>query len=197
MIKWWEHFKTINKHKFTVMKHCFKVGLYKQGLLHDLSKYSWTEFSVGAKYYQGNRSPNDAEREDKGYTTSWLHHKGRNKHHLEYWLDYSLDKSKGIVGMPMPKQYIIEMFCDRIAACKIYNKDNYYQAQPLEYYLKGRAKTLLHEDSRKTLEKYLEMLAEKGEEYTFKYIKNKEVIPMRVEKVSKIFPFIKYLKDNR
>lgn len=196
MIKWWEHFKTINKHKFTVMKHCFKVGLYKQGLLHDLSKYSWTEFSVGAKYYQGNRSPNDAEREDKGYTTSWLHHKGRNKHHLEYWLDYSLDKSKGIVGMPMPKQYIIEMFCDRIAACKIYNKDNYYQAQPLEYYLKGRARTLLHEESRQTLEKYLEMLADKGEDYTFKYIKNKEVIPMRIEKVSKIFPFIKYMFNN-
>lgn len=74
-MKWLEHLKTINMHKLTVMKHCFAVGLYKQGLMHDLSKYSWTEFSMGAKYFQGNRSPNDAEREDKGYTTAWLHHK--------------------------------------------------------------------------------------------------------------------------
>ena len=86
-MKWLEHLKTITAHKIMVMRHCFAVGLYKQGLLHDLSKYSWTEFSMGAKYYQGNRSPNDAEREDKGYTSSWLHHKGRNKHHLEYWVD--------------------------------------------------------------------------------------------------------------
>lgn len=192
-MKWLEHLKTINNHKKLVMEHCFKVGLYKQGILHDLSKYSWTEFSVGAKYYQGNRSPNDAEREDKGYTTSWLHHKGRNKHHLEYWIDYSLDKSKCLVGMPMPTEYIVEMFCDRIAACKTYNKDTYNERQPLEYYLRGRAKTLLHPESAKTLELYLNMLAKKGEDYTFRYIKNKVVIPLRVEKVSKIFPFIKYI----
>lgn len=170
-----------------VMKHCFAVGLYKQGLLHDLSKYSWTEFSMGAKYYQGNRSPNDAEREDKGYTSSWLHHKGRNKHHLEYWIDYSVDKSKGLVGMPMPKQYVIEMFCDRMAACKTYNKDAYTERNPLDYYMKGRASKLLHPESRALLEKYLNMLATKGEKYTFKYIKNKEVIPMRREKIKKLF----------
>ena len=56
----WEHFKTITRHKFLVMKYCFKIGLYKQGILHDLSKYSWTEFRIGCKYYQGNRSPNNA-----------------------------------------------------------------------------------------------------------------------------------------
>ena len=79
----WGHFKTITKHKLMVMKYCFRIGLYRQGLLHDLSKYSWTEFSVGCKYYQGNRSPNNAEREDTGLSTSWIHHYGRNKHHFE------------------------------------------------------------------------------------------------------------------
>lgn len=192
-MKWLEHLKTINKHKILVMKHCFAVGLYKQGILHDLSKYSWTEFSVGAKYFQGNRSPNDAEREDKGYTTSWLHHKGRNKHHLEYWIDYSVDKTKGLVGMQMPKQYVIEMFCDRVAACKIYNKENYNQRQPLEYYMRGRAGKLLHPETKRLLEGYLKMLAENGEDYTFRYIRNREVIPIRVEKLSKICPFIKYM----
>lgn len=86
----WGHFKTITSHKLLVMKYCFKVGLYKQGLLHDLSKYSPTEFLVGAKYYQGTRSPNNAEREATGVSTSWLHHKGRNKHHFEYWVDYGI-----------------------------------------------------------------------------------------------------------
>ena len=140
-MKWLEHLKTITAHKIMVMRHCFAVGLYKQGLLHDLSKYSWTEFSMGAKYYQGNRSPNDAEREDKGYTSSWLHHKGRNKHHLEYWVDYNVDRSDTehlLVGCKMPKEYVIEMFCDRVAACKIYNKENYYEKQPIDYYMNCR-----------------------------------------------------------
>ena len=88
----WLHFKTITRHKLLVMKYCFRIGLYKQGLLHDLSKYSPTEFLVGCRYYQGTRSPNNAEREDIGVSTSWLHHKGRNKHHFEHW-DYFL-KSK-------------------------------------------------------------------------------------------------------
>lgn len=192
-MKWLDHLRTVNNHRRLVRKHCFAVGLYKQGLLHDLSKYSWTEFSVGAKYYQGNRSPNDAEREDKGYTSSWLHHKGRNKHHLEYWIDYSMDKNKGLVGVEMPKQYVIEMFCDRIAACKNYNRDTYNDRQPLEYYMSGRAVKLLHPESRRLLEKYLIMLAEHGEDFTFRYIRNREVIPLRREKLIARLPFIRTL----
>ena len=68
----WGHLKTITKHKIAVTKLCFRCGLYKQGLLHDLSKYSWVEFSAGARYYQGNRSPIDREKEVKGYSLGWL-----------------------------------------------------------------------------------------------------------------------------
>ena len=32
-MKWLEHLKTITAHKIMVMRHCFAVGLYKQGLL--------------------------------------------------------------------------------------------------------------------------------------------------------------------
>ena len=85
-----EHFRTITYHRKLVRQNCFRVGLYRQGLMHDLSKYSPTEFLVGARYFQGDRSPNNAEREAKGYSSSWLHHKGRNKHHFEYWIDYTL-----------------------------------------------------------------------------------------------------------
>ena len=93
------------------MKHCFRVGLYKQGLLHDLSKYSPTEFLVGCKYYQGTRSPNNAERENIGYSGAWLHHKGRNKHHYEYWLDYSTDREDGIIGMKIEPDIIFILNC--------------------------------------------------------------------------------------
>ena len=171
MAKWLKHLKTINRHKRLVMHNCFKVGLYRQGIFHDLSKYSWTEFSVGAKYFQGNRSPNDAEREEKGYTTAWLHHKGRNKHHYEYWIDHSPDKSGKMIGCRMPVKYVVEMFCDRVAASKNYNMDNYTDDMALKYFLRGKASTYMHPDTSALLEKMLRMLADKGEEYTFDYIR--------------------------
>lgn len=153
------------------MKNCFRVGLYWQGLVHDMSKYMPSEFLVGCKYYQGNRSPNNAERECKGYSSAWLHHKGRNKHHYEYWIDYDL-KTPGLAGMKMPKKYVIEMFMDRIAASKNYLKKDYTDASPLAYYLNGLDHQVIHDDTRRLLEELLNMLAEKGEEITFSYIKN-------------------------
>lgn len=167
---WYKHLCTINEHKLEVGKNCFRCGLYLQGILHDLSKYSWTEFSMGAKYYQGNRSPNDAEREDKGYTSSWLHHKGRNKHHLEYWMDYDLDKRDGsFTGMKMPDNYIVEMFCDRVAASKIYKKEAYTDRSALDYFLTGKGINAMHPYTRKRLAKMLTILAEEGEDEAFKY----------------------------
>ena len=167
----WGHFKTITSHKFLVMKYCFKVGLYKQGFLHDLSKYSPTEFMVGAKYYQGTRSPNNAEREATGVSTSWLHHKGRNKHHFEYWTDYN-PKTRRMEAVEMPLKYVKEMFCDRVAAGKIYLDDKYTNDNPIEYFLKGNAKTSMHPNTAKLLEGWLMMLQQEGEEKTFAYIKN-------------------------
>lgn len=176
-MKAWEHFKTIMHHKKLVMQGCFKVGLYKQGLLHDMSKFSPTEFLVGCRYYQGNRSPNNAEREDRGYSSAWLHHKGRNKHHFEYWIDYSMDKEEGFVGMKMPVNYVVEMFMDRVAASKTYQKEKYTDQHPLEYYEKGAGKLgkYIHKDTAELLHRLLKMLAEEGEDRTFEYIK-KEVL---------------------
>ena len=174
MNKAWNHFKTVSYHKFLVMQGCFQVGLYKQGLLHDLSKYSPAEFIVGAKYWQGNRSPNNAEREQIGYSSAWLHHKGRNKHHYEYWIDYS---SHGIEGSmapaPMPTRYVIEMLMDRIAACKVYHKDAYSDIDPLLYYQSSKTPPLLHPKTKRQLEFLLHMLADYGEEKTFRYIRTR------------------------
>ena len=171
-MKVWKHFKTVTYHRYLVMKGCFKVGLYKQGLLHDLSKYSPSEFLVGAKYYQGNRSPNNAEREAIGYSSAWLHHKGRNRHHYEYWIDYSTKEiAGGMAPAPMPVKYVAEMLMDRIAACKVYNGAQYTDAAPLAYYSKGRENAVSHPQTKELLERLLNMLAEKGENETFSYIR--------------------------
>ena len=171
-MKVWKHFKTITHHRILVCKGCFKIGLYWQGLTHDMSKYSPTEFKVGLKYYQGTRSPNNAEREDKGYSSAWLHHKGRNKHHYEYWIDYSSRVPGGMLPVPMPRKYIAEMIMDRIAACKVYNGDNYTNTSALDYYKLGLDPAPMHDETRKWLEFFLNMLSEKGEKETYNYIKN-------------------------
>lgn len=172
MGKAWSHFKTITYHKYLVAQGCFKIGLYKQGLLHDMSKYSPTEFMVGAKYFQGDRSPNNAEREAIGYSSSWLHHKGRNKHHYEYWIDYSIRVPGGIVPVPMPDQYIAEMIMDRIAASKVYLGDKYTDASAYEYFLQGRDPAPMHEETKKKLEYWLSMLKDNGEKVTFEAMKH-------------------------
>lgn len=167
-----KHFHTITAHKLMVMRHCFQCGLIRQGLLHDLSKYSPTEFWIGVKYYQGTCSPNNAERKDKGYSSAWLHHKGRNKHHIEYWIDYSLKDGELLTGCEMPLNYVYEMFCDRVAASKIYNGKNYKITDPLDYYYRSRDHYLMHPNTQKILEQLLQMLVDKGEKETFSYIRS-------------------------
>ena len=165
------HFITITEHKLLVMCHCFQVGLYRQGLLHDLSKYSPEEFFTGVRFYQGNRSPNAAEREILGFSKAWLHHKGRNKHHYEYWIDISKNKEEGLVGNKMPLRYVIEMVMDRIAACKVYRGKDYTDGAAWEYYEKTRKYVTMHPETRALLERLLWMLKKKGEKKTFAYIR--------------------------
>ena len=165
-----KHFLTITHHRHKVIAHCFRAGIGFQGLFHDLSKYTLTEFVPGAKYYQGDRSPNEKERELYGYSSAWIHHKGRNRHHFEYWNDYN-PNTKRIEPVRMPVKYVKEMFCDRVAASKIYQGENFNIAHPIKYFEKGKATRFIHKDTSDLLEGWLIMLAEKGEKETFKYIK--------------------------
>ena len=166
----WKHFKTITKHKLLVMDGCFKVGLYWRGIAHDMSKYSPTEFFNGVRYFQGYRSPISAEREDKGYSEAWMHHKGRNKHHYEYWTDMNLE-TRQYESRPMPRKYLVEMVMDRRAASMNYQGKNYNDAFPLEYQLNSKDRSLMNEQTRKELEYILTMLRDKGEKETFRYLK--------------------------
>ena len=171
IVNFWKHFKTITKHRHIVMFNCFRAGIPVQGLLHDLSKYSPYEFLVGAKYYQGTRSPNVAERQARGYSSAWLHHKGRSKHHYEYWFDND-DVTLTIQPVEMPVRYVIEMFCDRVSASKVYNGKNYKDSIPLDYFNSHDYRVKMHPNTRELLEELLTMLANEGEEKTFKYIRS-------------------------
>jgi len=133
----WKHFQTVRKHRKIVRQECWACGLYKQGLLHDLSKYSPAEFVASAKYFQGDRSPIDAEKEAIGYSKAWLHHKGHNPHHWEYWTDYGANGE--IITNKIPANYVIEMICDWIGAGKVYGHGNWQIADLMIYYDKVRS----------------------------------------------------------
>lgn len=165
-----KHFCTITRHRHKVILHCFKIGIGFQGLFHDLSKYSPTEFIQGARYYEGTRSPTELEREETGQSLAWMHHKGRNRHHFEYWNDVD-PETKVYRSVPMPKRYVAEMFCDRIAASKIYKGKNYTDASPYEYFAQGRGKKIMHPDTVEIIERWLIILRDEGEKTAFKVIK--------------------------
>ncbi|HAJ96298.1 MAG TPA: catalase [Ruminococcus sp.] len=164
------HLRTVAKHRHAVIRHCAKAGILWQGLKHDLSKYTPEEFIPSVKYYQGTRSPNEQERTEKGYSSAWMHHKGCNKHHFEYWTDYD-PVTRVMTPVKMPLNYVIEMFCDRIAASKIYNGANFTNDMPLQYFMKGKPTRKIHPRTSRFLEGLLQMYAKKGEEYTFAWIR--------------------------
>lgn len=169
-MKLFKHLNTVRKHRKEVRKLCFKCGIYKQGLLHDLSKYSLVELIPSAKYWTGKKSPIDVEIAEKGYSEAWLHHKGRNKHHYEYWLDPVHNNGAMI---EIPTKYLAEMFCDRVAATKVYQGADYKQDAPLAY-LKSRTheRNLMHEDTYGMLFQLMDLLARWGEDETCKHIRS-------------------------
>lgn len=176
LVRLFGHISTVCKHRALVRKHCFRLGLYWQGITHDLSKFSMTEFWTGVKYYQGDKSPNFAERKaNNGYSYAWLHHKGRNKHHLEYWIDYDLSDGATMMGLEMPPRFLAEMFCDRVAASKTYRGKAYKNSDPYEYLMLVKDHYIIHPNTLSELEKIMVILKDEGEEAAFDYVK-KEVL---------------------
>jgi hypothetical protein len=165
-----QHFQTVSRHRREVLHNCILAGIPLQGLVHDLSKYAPVEFFNGARYYTGTHSPNVEERKLYGYSRAWLHHKGRNKHHFEYWWDYDMAKRRP-VPVKMPLRYVKEMFCDRVAASRVYRGEAFVQSDPLTYYRGGVASKHMHPDTASLLEKWLVILADQGEEVAFRAVR--------------------------
>lgn len=160
MKEYWKHFKTVCKHKYFVFKECAACGIWWQGIIHDFSKFGFTEFVSSAKHFQGNRSPIEAEKEEIGYSKAWLHHKGHNKHHWEYWTDFSDDGD--IIANEIPYKYVVEMVCDWIGAGKAYNKNKWTQADPINYFNAHRKGRYFHPDTEKLLITLQERIRDKG-----------------------------------
>lgn len=71
IINTFRHFKKVCTHKHWVFYYCCKVGIPFQGLVHDLSKFSPTEFWESVKYYQGTSSPIDACKKEEWMVHIW------------------------------------------------------------------------------------------------------------------------------
>ncbi len=158
MHKFWLHFKLITKHRWYVFKLAIKAGIPFRGLVHDLSKYSLTEFLESAKYYQGNRSPITIARNEQGYSKAWLHHRSKNKHHIEYWYDWNAKETPII-----PYKCAVEMLCDHIAAGQAYRGKNWKKEYVLEYWNEREtSRNLFNPKTERFITVIKEEIAQKG-----------------------------------
>ena len=148
-MKFFKHLKTVLIHKWYVFIYMCRCGYIFRGIMHDMSKFSWTEFSESVKYYNGKKSPIDECKQQNGYSLAWLHHRGRNKHHYEYWVDYLDDGGKAI---EMPRKYATELICDWIAAGRTYAHNagkKFTYADELEYVKWKLGIAKMHENTKK------------------------------------------------
>ena len=152
------HLHTVNQHRFKVFCLCCKVGIPLQGLLHDLSKYSPIEFWEGVKYYQGDYSPIRNCKHETGYSKAWLHHKGRNRHHYEYWFDYAAPTVTPII----PFKYFLEMMCDNFAAGMTYQGKNWTKEYQLSYWKRVKGKAKMHPVMFELVERVYTEVSKKG-----------------------------------
>lgn len=178
-----KHLHTVNKHRFYVFLNCVRCGIPWRGLVHDLSKYSPAEFFPSAKHYNGTKSPIGAERrEEGGYSSVFIHHTRRNRHHYEYWVDVT---TGDIVLIPMPFVFALEMCCDMISASKVYNGKNFNRSLPLDYFFKVEGKAMIHSATKEFVKTVLTFFKESG----FKNIKKKKLKKL-YEQIQKKFPHI-------
>lgn len=151
-----KHFKVVMEHKRVVFRECRKCGIGWQGFIHDLSKLGHTEFAPSARYFQGTHSRTDVE----NYSSAWLHHKGHNKHHWEYWTDFG--KKGEVIAYKIPYKYVVEMICDWVGAGMVYSKGKWTQSAPLDYYKKVRDGRHFHKETEELILKFLNCIKENG-----------------------------------
>ena len=171
------HTALILRHKHRVLINTAKCGLFFRGLVHDLSKFSPTEFFESIKYYQGNRSPIGVARRETGRSLAWLHHKGRNKHHIEYWFD---PECKGDLPL-MPYKYAVECVCDKLAATRVYAGKNYDDTLPLAHWEKNGCKTPGNPKTMRFMQKVFTDVKDNGE----KFVLNKSYMKKTFDEICK------------
>lgn len=156
----WKHFKTVCKHKTIVYRECKACGIWWQGVIHDLSKFSPVEFTPSARYFRGNKSPIEEQKAAEGCSAAWLHHKGHNPHHWEYWTDF--DENGTLIVNMIPFQYVVEMICDWIGAGMVYSGEEWTQTEPMNYYNKVRSGRHFHPKTEILIIQFLKCIRDKG-----------------------------------
>lgn len=112
------YFWLILKHKWFVFLAGLKitVPLYLL-LLHDLSKFSYSEYRHYQRQFFGHAD------KPENFIRAWVHHQNHNPHHWEYWIPrtshdkVNYPKNKPI---PMPWKYVREMVADWMGASRAY-----------------------------------------------------------------------------
>lgn len=173
-----KHLHLINKHKYYVFKLSLKAGIPLQGLMHDLSKYSPIEFFEGVKYYNGKKSPISFCKRENGYSKAWLHHKGRNKHHFEYWYDFNAPDKTPVI----PYKYTVEMICDTIAASLVYLGKDWTKDSQLEYFKNRKDLEYINDKIKKILEEVYKQIAKQGIDKTINKKNLKKIYYKYIEK---------------
>lgn len=153
-----KHTILVLKHKWLVFKFCTKIGMPFRGLKHDLSKFSPIEFWESVKYYNGKKSPITFCKQENGYSKAWLHHKGRNKHHPEYWYDMNAPEQTPVI----PYKYVAEMVCDKLSASITYNGKDWTNRSELEYWEKERERVKINRKVSDMLTEVFEQVAREG-----------------------------------
>lgn len=142
------NFLYILEHKLNVLIECWKMGLYIQGMTHDLSKLTPKEFfPYTKKFFLNEKLSPEAELQWK---YAWLNHQHKNKHHWEYWM---VDPKKQL-ALPMPRKYLIEMVCDWRSFSRKWGRK--VKASTLDL----TDKIILHPESRRELEIILQRIKE-------------------------------------
>lgn len=168
-----KHIVLVTKHRWVVFKLAVKAGIPWRGFVHDLSKFTPTELIESVKYYNGKKSPLHVARENEGYSRAWLHHKGRNKHHFEYWVDISKTEQ---IGVMLPYKYMVEAVCDKLAAGIVYNGKDWTKEQPLKYWteIEKNAPVVKHPGTIEFMDTVLKKISDEGIDSAInrKYLKN-------------------------
>lgn len=171
ILNFFRHIKTVLKHKWVVLKLCVRAGIPWQGVVHDLSKFSWTELKESVKYYTGTRSPLAIAKEENGYSEAWLHHKGHNKHHYQYWYDYEAPNSTPM----MPYRYVVELICDSFAAGITYQGKKWTKEYQLSYWNRTKGRAQIPKELRDLLDDVYETVAREGLESVIRPKRLKEI----------------------
>lgn len=96
---------------------------YRRLLLHDLSKFSSSEFWPYAEHFYGEKKHEDQ------FHQAWFHHVQYNDHHYEHFIENYPSFAKllwanspidSLIIHEMPDEAIVEMIADNLAASRSY-----------------------------------------------------------------------------